>query len=196
MTASTSPREAVVEFDGLYFRVQKLRGRRGLRGARALQITLGREGYMMLTQPQFWEASEKQQLLALMAVESLTAADYDEAERALAELLKYSPDGRGQGVSYRDTPPDPEDPDKGWVRIESAGSLDAYDQVDHTTWLAIRWEMIKLTYRPTTAATGTSAATPSAATTSTPASTRSGGPKTQPTGTPKGETRVSGISGG
>lgn len=195
MTAST-PREVVVEFDGLYFKIQKLRGRRGLRGVRALQVTLGREGYTMITQPSFWLAREEAQLAALISVETKMQTGYDEAEQAMAELLAYTPDNRGQGVSFRDTPPDPDRPDAGWMPIKSTGTLDPYDQVDHTTWQSLRWEMIKLCYRPTSAATGTSAATPSAATTSTSASSHSGGPKTPPTGTPKAEIPVSGISGG
>lgn len=196
MTASTTPREVIVEFDGLYFRIQKLRGRRAFRGTRALQQSLGQSGYLMLSQANFWDATETTQLTALIAVEARTETSYDQSETALAELLAYTADGGGQGVCYRESPPDPERPDAGWVPIRSLGSLDAYDQVDHTTWQSLRWEMIKLVYRPTSAAAGTSADTPPAATTATPAKNQSGVPKRPPTGPKKAETPLSGISGG
>jgi len=196
MAPSDTQREVVVEFDGLFFRIQKLRGRRGFRAVRALQISLGREGYLMLSSPKFWEADETTQLTALIAVESRTETGYDEFEQALVELLAYTPTGGGQGVSYRESPPDPEEPGRGWVPIRSSTALDPYDSVDHTTWQALRWEMIKLCYRPTLAAGGTNADTPSVATTSTPAKPQRGVPTKPKPGTPRAETKPLGISGG
>ena len=57
----------------------------------------------MLTQPKFWDASEETQLTALMEVETRAEASYNDSESAMAELLRYTEENRGEGVSYRDT---------------------------------------------------------------------------------------------
>lgn len=150
----------------------------------------------MVSSPKFWEAEEDAQLGALMQLETLTAASYDEGEQAMVELLAHSSRPRGEGVCYRDTEPSSDEPDKGWVPVRSMETLDTFDQVDHMTWAALRWEMIKLCYRPFSAAGGMSAATPSAATTSTQANSPSGKAAKPQNGTPKAETKHSGISGG
>lgn len=193
---ATHKREVVVEFDGLWFRLKALRGRRGFRGKLALQMCFGAEGYKMLSTPTFWVADEQTQLEALIVCEIRTKPKYDEVDAAMMELLAYTSGVGGQGVEFRPGPPDPERPDAGWTPIRSMEALDPYDAADHCTWEALRWEMVKLTYRPTLAATGIFAGTPSAATTSTQVSRPAGAPKPQPTGDPKAEILASGISSG
>jgi hypothetical protein len=192
---AASPRETTVEIDGLWFRIQKLRGRRAVRGVRALQTVLGVHGYLMVSQPKFWAATLEKQLTALVTVETQAQAGYDEGEAALVELLAYSPDAGGQGVSYRDTPPNPSDPARGWIPIRDLATLDTFDAVDHNTWKALRWEMIKLGYRPTLAAIGTDADTRPAVT-STQASGSSGPATPRPAGSPSPAAPPSGISAG
>jgi hypothetical protein len=195
MGMAASPRETTVEIDGLWFRIQKLRGRRAVRGVRALQTALGVNGYLMVSQPKFWTATLHEQLTALVTVETQTQSSYDEHEDALAELLAFSSDAGGQGASYRDTPPNPSDPGRGWIPIRNLSTLDTFDSVDHTTWQALRWEMIKLTYRPTSAATGTDPGTRPAAT-STQASGPSGQAAPPPAGSPRPAAPTLGISAG
>jgi hypothetical protein len=208
--AARTPREVVVEIDGLWFRFQKLRGRRSWRGDRALRVVLGPSAYAMISGAQYWTASEDRQLQSLDTAEHLkiqqadarasvdlsASGNIDEVEDAMLELLAYTQDAGGQGVSYRESPPDPSRPSAGWMPIRSLDALDTYDAVDHLTWRAIRWEMIKLTYRPTTAATGTAAGTRPEATTSTQASGPSGQAPPPPSGAPSPAGPILGMSGG
>jgi hypothetical protein len=206
--AARTPREVVVEIDGLWFRFQKLRGRRSWRGARSLRAILGPAAYASISTPKFWTATQDVQLQTLDTAEHLTLTpdgssvklsapvDNDAAEVAMVELLTYSPDAGGQGVSYRESPPDPARPEAGWMAIRSLDSLDSYDGIDHLTWRALRWEMIKLCYRPTSAATGTAAGTRPEATTSTAASSPSGTHARPPSGALGPAASPSGFSGG
>lgn len=194
--AATTPRTVVVQIDGINFRIQALRGRRAFRGVRALQTCLGDRGYLMVTSPKFWAAEQDAQLTAIMQLESSTGASYDQGEQAMVELLIHSRGAGGQGVCYRTGEDGNGDPSAGWIPVTSMETLDRFSNVDHTTWLALRWEMIKLCYRPTSAAGGTSDDTPSAAMTSTPVSSPAGNPKPRQTGTPKAANPSSGISGG
>ena len=146
----------------------------------------------MIANPNFWDADFENQYKALISVETLTAASYDEIEGALVELLAHSD---GQGASYRETEPDPDNPGRGWVPIRNLATLDTYHAVDHTTWLMVRWEMMKLVYRPTSAASGTAAGTRPGVSTSTQASGPSGQASRPSNGGPN-PSAISGMSGG
>lgn len=184
MTIST-PATRVVEIDGLWFRIQKYRGRRSSRAAMSLTKLLGGGVITLLASPQFEDASERKRLKSLAELIGASAmtggqgTNPDVFEQHASELLLFTPGNGGQGVSYAETKLDA-DAD-GWVPMANIGSLDPYDFVDYATILALLWEVIKLTMRPTRAGTGTSAGTGPADGTSSAASTgpTTGSPSTQ-----------------
>ena len=146
----------------------------------------------MLLNPKFWDADFETQYKALISVETQTAASYNEGEDALIELLAHSD---GQGASYRETEPDPDNPGRGWVPIRDLATLDTYDAADHMTWAALRWEMIRLVYRPTLAASGTAAGMRLGVSTLTQVSGPSGQASKPRNGGPN-PSAISGMSGG
>lgn len=165
----------VVEIDGLWFRFQKLRGRRATRGAAAFRGMLGGGSNDVLANPDFWAFGRSSRVEAFTKLMSMSrhfggrAYVPDEFERDMVEIVHWA---RDQGVSYSDTELAADE--KGWAPIKNLDSLDGYDQVDHATWMAILWESTDLTFRPTAPASGMSAATPEAGTTVTEASPPSG----------------------
>lgn len=181
-----TPPVTIVEVDGLWFRFQKMRGRRSTRGVMALAQLLGAGVVTLLSSPQFESEDDRGRLVALgqlIAASAMTggkATVPDVFEAQAAELLMYTPGHGGQGVSYSDTKLDAGA--EGWVPMASLASLDPWAQVDYSTHLTLLWEVIKLNYRPTRAGSGTAAGTdPAAGTRPTGPTGPASGSKSTPT---------------
>lgn len=168
MVTTATPPMAIVEIDGLHFKICKHRGRRSTRGAMTLTRLFGAGVLALIVGTKFEALDDRAKLetmgriIAQSKFTGGTATDPDEFEAGVTEVAHWTKASGGQGVCYST------DGDEGpWLKITDMGTLDPYDAVDWSTWLMILWEVIKLNYRPTTAGSGIGAGTSPADTTAT-----------------------------